>query len=77
MGQVDGLGTHVHEGRSVGVGVAQVKVSNSTIMASNSLGLLMGKQTKQHKGLISSQLQCFKAYYKYKGFVSFIWELND
>ena len=40
-------------------------------------GLLTGKQTKYHTGLLSAQLQRCKAYYKYKGFVCFILEQND
>lgn len=33
--------------------------------------LLTGKQTEEHN------FKCFKAFYEYNGFVSYIWELND
>lgn len=57
-----------HEGQPAEVGTAQEDPSK---------GYLRIIDREVDKIAQSTQLWCFKAYFKYKEFLSFIWELNN
>lgn len=65
---VVGIVSASHEGWPARAGAVQTTEQKQALM-----GIMPGKSTKGHRGLISAQLWCFQAYYQPKGLCVFYW----